>query len=39
MTEGFFTCKLRNTDKSAFFGNDVVIEDVNLLAGQFHHKR
>ena len=39
MREGFFTHKLRNTDKSAFVGNDAVIEDVNLLAGQFRHKR
>ena len=39
MREGFFTYKLRNTDKSAFVGNDAVIEDVNLLAGQFLHKR
>ena len=39
MREGFFTYKLRNTDKSAFVGNDAVIEDVNLLAGQFRHKR
>ena len=39
MREGFFTHKRRNTDKSAFVGNDAVIEDVNLLAGQFHHKR
>ena len=39
MREGFFTHKLRNTDKSAFVGNDAVIEDVNLLARQFRHKR
>ena len=37
--EGFFTHKLRNTDKSTFVGNDAVIEEVNLLAGQFRHKR
>ena len=36
--EGFFTYKLRNTDKLAFVGNDAVLE-VNLLAGQFCHKR
>ena len=39
MREGFFTHKLRNTDKSAFVGNDAVTEDVNLLAGQFCRKR
>ena len=39
MREGFLTYKLRNTDKSAFVGNDAVIEDVKVLPGQFRHKR
>ena len=39
MREGSFTYKLRNTDKSAFVGHDAVIEDMDLLAGQFRHKR
>ena len=39
MREGSFTYKLRNTDKSAFVDHDVVIEDMNLLAGKFRHKR
>ena len=39
MKDGYFTFKLRNVDTSAFVGNDAVIQDVNLLAGQFHHKR
>ena len=39
MRECFFTHKLQNTDKLAFVGNHTVIEDVNLLAGQFRQKR
>ena len=39
MKNGYFTFKLRGIDTSAFVGNDAVIEDVNLLAGQFRHKR
>ena len=39
MKDGCFTFKLRGVDTSAFVGNDVVIEDVNLLADQFCHKR
>jgi len=39
LKDGFFTFNLRNDIKSAFVGNDAVIEDVNLLAGQFRHKR
>ena len=37
--DGYFTFKLRGVDTSAFVGNDTVIEDVSLLAGQFRHKR
>ena len=39
MKDGCFTFKLRGVDTSAFVGNDVVIEDVNLLADQFCRKR
>ena len=39
MKVGYFTFKLRGADTSAFVGNDAVIEDINLLAGQFGHKR
>ena len=39
MRDGYFTFKLRGVDTSAFVGNVAVIEDVNLLAGQFRHKR
>ena len=39
MKDGYFTFKLRDVDTSAFVGNEAVIEDVNLLAGQFRHKR
>jgi len=39
MKDGFFTFNLRDNAHSAFVGNDAVIEDVNLLAGQFRHKR
>ena len=39
LKNGHFTFKLRDNDSSAFLGNDAVIEDVNLLAGQFRHKR
>lgn len=39
LKDGYFTFKLRHSNTSAFVGNDAVIEDVNLLAGQFHHKR
>ena len=39
MKVGYFTFKLRGVDTSAFVGNGAVIEDVNLLAGQFGHKR
>ena len=39
MRDGYFTFKLRGVDTLAFVGNDAVIEDVNLLAGQFRHKR
>ena len=38
MRDGYFTFKLRGVDALAFVGNDAVIEDVNLLAGQFRHK-
>ena len=36
--DGYFTFKLRDSNTSAFVGNDVVIENVNLLVGQFRHK-
>ena len=39
MRDGYFTFKYRGVDTLAFVGNDAVIEDVNLLAGQFRHKR
>ena len=39
MKDGHFTFKLWGVDTSAFVGNDAVIEDVNLLAGQFRHKQ
>ena len=39
MRDGYFTFKLRGVDTLAFAGNDAVIEDINLLAGQFRHKR
>ena len=39
MKDDYFTFKLQGVNTSAFIGNDVVIEDVNLLAGQFCHKR
>ena len=39
MRDGYFTFKFRGVDTLAFVGNDAVIEDVNLLAGQFRHKR
>ena len=39
MKDGYFTFKLWGVDTSAFVGNDAMIEDVNLLAGQFRHKR
>ena len=39
MKYGYFTFKLRAVDTWAFLGNDAVIEDVNLPAGQFRHKR
>ena len=39
MKDGCFTFKLRGVDTSVFVGNDVVIEDVNLLADQFCRKR
>ena len=39
LKNGYFTFKLRDSNTSAFAGNDAVIEDVNLLAGQFRHKR
>ena len=39
LKDGYFTFKLRDSNTSAFVGNDAVIEDVNLLAGQFRHKR
>ena len=39
LKDGYFTFKLRHSNTSAFAGNDAVIEDVNLLAGQFRHKR
>ena len=39
MKDGCFTFKLWGVDTSAVVGNDAVIEDVNLLAGQFRHKR
>ena len=37
--DSYFTFKLWGVDTPALVGNDVVIEDGNLLAGQFHHKR
>ena len=37
--DGYFTFILRGVDTSTFVGNDAEIEDVNLLAGQFSHKR
>ena len=39
MKVSYFTFKLQSVDTSAFVGNDAVIEDVNLLAGEFRHKR
>ena len=39
MKDGYFTFKLLSVDTWADAGNDAVAEDVNLLAGQFHHKR
>ena len=39
MKDGYFTFKLRGVDTEAFVDNDAVIEDFNLLAGQFRHKR
>ena len=39
MQDGFFSNNLRNSENSVFVGNDTLIEDVNLLAGQFRHKR
>jgi len=39
MRAGHFTNKLRDYEHSAHVGNDAQIEDVNLLAGQFRHKR
>ena len=39
LKDDYFTFKLRHSNTSAFVGNDAVIEDVNLLAGQFRHKR
>ena len=39
MRDDYFMFKLWGVNTSAFVGNDVVIEDVNLLAGQFRHKR
>ena len=39
MMDGYFTFQLRDSSKSAFVGYDATIEDVNLLAGQFRHKR
>ena len=36
---GYFTYCMRNRDGSAYVGFDVVIKDVNLLAGDFTHKR
>jgi len=39
LKDGFFTFNLRDDIKSSFVGYDAVIEDVNLLAGQFRHKR
>ena len=39
MKEGYFTFKLRGVDTSAFVANDAVTEDVNLITGQFRHKR
>ena len=37
--DGYFTFKLRDSSTPAFAGNHAVIEDVNLLAGQFCHER
>ena len=39
LKDGYFTYYLRNRDGSAYVGFDVVIEDVNLLAGDFRYKR
>ena len=39
LKDGYFTYYLRNRDGSAYVGFDVVIEDVNLLPGDFRHKR
>ena len=39
LKDDYFTFKLRHSNTSAFVGNDAVIEDVNLLAGQFRQKR
>ena len=39
LKDGYFTFKLHDSNTSPFVGNDAVIEDVNLLAGQFWHKR